>query len=43
MLLGKIKVNSIEVLISKVSVDLYISHDEFGLANNVLKNMMIRK
>ena len=43
VLLGKIKVNSIEVLISKVLVDLYISHDELGLANNVLKNMMIRK
>ena len=34
VLLAKSKLNSIEVLISKTSV---ISHDEFALINNVLK------
>ena len=37
VLLAKSKLNSIEVLISKVSIDSVISHDEFGLINNVLK------
>ena len=36
-LLAKWKLNSVEVLISKVLVDSVISHDEFVLMNNVLK------
>ena len=36
VLLAKIKLNSIEVLISKTLIDLNINHDEF-LINNVLK------
>ena len=35
-MLAKIKLNSIEVLISKALIDLNINHDEF-LINNVLK------
>ena len=37
VLLAKSKLNSVEVLISKVLVDSVISHDEFVLMNNVLK------
>ena len=37
VLLAKSKLNSIEVLISKVLVNSVISHDEFVLMNNVLK------
>ena len=37
VLLAKFKINSIEVLISKVLIDLVISHNEFVLINNVLK------
>ena len=37
VLLAKCKFNSIEVLISKVLTDSNISHDEFVLVNNVLK------
>ena len=37
MLLAKSKLNSIEVLISKALIDSVISHDEFVLINNVLK------
>ena len=37
MLLAKSKLNSIEVLISKTLVDSVISHDEFVLINNMLK------
>ena len=37
MLLGKDKLNSIEVLISKYLVDSYISHEEFVSVNNVLR------
>ena len=37
MLLAKYKLNSTEVLISKALVDSVISHDEFVLINNVLK------
>ena len=36
-LLEKSKLNSIEVLISKALIDSNISHDEFVLINNVLK------
>ena len=37
LLLAKSKLNSVEVLISKVFIDSNISHDEFVLINNVLK------
>ena len=37
VLLTKTKLNSIEVLISKPSIDSSIRHDEFVLINNVLK------
>ena len=36
-LLGKNKLNNIEVLISKALTDSYISHDEFVSVNNVLR------
>ena len=36
-LLAKSKLNSIEVLISKALTESNISHDEFVLINNVLK------
>ena len=36
-LLAKSKLNGIEALIFKVSIDLHISHDEFFLINKVLK------
>ena len=36
-LFEKSKLNSIDVLISKVSIDLVISHFEFVLINNALK------
>ena len=35
VLLGKDRLNTIEVLITKTLVDSYISHDEFVLVNNV--------
>ena len=35
--LGKDKLNTIEVLISKSLIDLYISHEEFVSVNNVLR------
>ena len=37
ILSAKPKLNSIEVLISKALIDTNISHDEFVLINNVLK------
>ena len=37
ILLGKSKLNNIEVLISKDLIHSNISHDEFVLINNVLK------
>ena len=37
VLLAKSKLNSLEVLISKNLIDQNISHDEFILINNVLK------
>ena len=37
LVLGKDKLNTIEVLISKALIDSYISHDEFVLVNNVLR------
>ena len=36
ILLGKEKLSSIEVLISKALIDSYVSHDVFVSANNVL-------
>ena len=35
--LGKDKLNTIEVLISKALINSYISHDEFASVNNVLR------
>ena len=37
MLLAKSKLNGIEVLIPKVIINSNISHDEFVVINNVLK------
>ena len=37
VLLGKNKLDTIEVLISKALIDSYISHDEFVSVNNVLR------
>ena len=37
VLVGKAKLNTIDVLVSKASVDSYISHDEFVPMNNVLR------
>ena len=41
VLLAKSKLTRIEALISKALIDSNITHDEFVLINNVLKNMMI--
>ena len=38
-MLAKSKLNSMEVLISKVLIDLSISHDEFVLMNSALKEI----
>ena len=37
MLLGKAKLDTIEVLISKALIDSYISYDEFVSVNNLLR------
>ena len=37
VLLAKSKLNSVEALISRALIDSVISHDEFVLINNVLK------
>ena len=37
MLLGKTKLDTIKVLISKGLVDSYISHDKFVSVNNILR------
>ena len=37
VLLGKDKLNRIEILISKAIIDSYICHDEFVSVNNVLR------
>ena len=37
LLLGKDKLNTIEVLISKTLIDSYYNHDEFVSVNNVLR------
>ena len=39
VLLAKSKLNSIEVLISNALIDSFITHDEFVLINNVLRNI----
>ena len=43
VLLAKFKLNSIKLLFSKALIDSYISHDEFFLINNVLKDITIWK
>ena len=43
MLLAKSKLNSIGVLISKALIDSNISHEEFVLINNVLKEYISMK
>ena len=37
VLLGKTKLDTIGVIISKALIDLYISHDEFVSVNNLLR------
>ena len=37
VLLGKDKLNTTEILISKALIDSYISHDQFTSINNVLR------
>ena len=37
VLLGKDDLNTVDGLISKASIDSYISHDEFVSVNNLLK------
>ena len=37
VLLGKVELDTIEVLISKALIDSYISHDEFVSVNNMLR------
>ena len=36
-MLAESKLNTTEIVISKDLIDSYISHDEFSLVNNVLK------
>ena len=36
-MLARCKLNSIEVIISKASIDSNVSHDEFVMINNMLK------
>ena len=43
VLLAKNKLNTIEVLISKVLINSYISHEEFVSVNNVLKTIISKK
>ena len=43
VLLGKDKLNTIEYLISKFLIDLYINHGEFVSVNNVLKEYIEMK
>ena len=37
MLVGKTKLNTIAILVSKALIDSYISHDEFVSVNNMLR------
>ena len=43
ILLGKGKLNTIEVLISKYLIDPYIRHDRFLSVNNVLRECNVMK
>ena len=43
VLLGKDKLNTTEVLISKTLIDSYISHDQFFSVNNVLREYYEKK
>ena len=43
VLFAKTKLNSIEILIPKASIDSDISHDKLNSINNMLKNMKIWK
>ena len=43
VLLGKSKLNNIEILFSKALIDSNISHDEFVLINNALKEFYERR
>ena len=43
VLLGKTKLKRTEILISRVLINSYISHDEFVSVNNVLKEYDIKK
>ena len=42
-MLGKDKLNTIEVLISKALIDSYISHEKFVSVNNELRGYYERK
>ena len=41
VLLGKTKLNTFEILISKALIDSYISHDKFASVNNVLREYLL--
>ena len=43
VLLAKTKLNTIKVLISRTSIDLYFSHDQFALVNNNRKTSTVHK
>ena len=43
LVLGKDKLNTTEVLISKTLIDSYISHDKFASVNDVLRGYYKRK
>ena len=43
VLLAKSKLNSMEVLVSNALIDSIISHDEFVLINNILKEYIEMK
>ena len=43
MLIGKAKLGTIEILVSKAIIDSYISHDEFALVNKVLREYNVMK
>ena len=43
VLVAKSKLNSIELLISKILIDSFISHDEFVSVNIVLKDLYVAK
>ena len=43
VLLAKVKLNIIEILISRTSIDSYIKHDESVSVKNVLKDYDVKK